>query len=58
MVANRGSTLYTLNPRLLALPDAAVRRPDPPAAGRSPFPDELESLYRDSLALLVDLDTL
>jgi hypothetical protein len=58
MVTNRDATLYTYNPRLLALADARVRRPEPPTRGRVPFPDGLEALYQDSLALLVDVDTL
>ncbi len=54
MAANRGGVLYTLNPRLLAVPDAPVCRPDVPAVGRVTFPAELEALYQESLALLVD----
>lgn len=57
MTTNRDATLYTLNPALLARRDAPVRRPETPA-GRVPFPGELEALYQDSLALLVDLDQL
>jgi Family of unknown function (DUF6190) len=58
MVTNRDGTLYTYNPRLLALADARVRQPEPPTRGRVPFPDGLEALYQDSLALLVDVETL
>lgn len=55
MVANRGGTLFTLNPRLLARQDAPVRRLDAHARGRTLFPAQLESLYQDSLALLIDV---
>ncbi|NUT99078.1 MAG: hypothetical protein HOY78_44455 [Saccharothrix sp.] len=56
VVTNRGGTLHTLNPRLLAAPSAPVRRPARRPDGRVPFPAHLEVLYRDSLALLVDLE--
>jgi hypothetical protein len=56
MVANRGGTLYTLNPRLLAAPTAPVRRPADRSDSRTSFPAALEVLYRDSLVLLVDLE--
>lgn len=54
MVANHHGTLYTLNSRLLSVPDAPVRPPCAPESGRVPFPGRLESLYQASLALLVD----
>lgn len=58
MVANRGGTLFTLNPTLLARQDVPVRRPDAPTRGRMSFPGQLESLYQDSLALLIDVGQL
>jgi hypothetical protein len=54
MVANRGGTPYTLNPRLLSLPDAPVR-PCVQPAERVRFPARLEALYQESLALRVDV---
>lgn len=54
MVAARGGTLVTLDPRLLALTDAPVAAP-PARRGRVPFPAELELLYHRSLVLRVDL---
>jgi Family of unknown function (DUF6190) len=54
-VAAGGGTLRTLDPALLALPDAPVRPPDPAREERVPFPAELEDLYRRSLVLRVDL---
>lgn len=57
MVAARGGVLVTLDPRLLALPDAPVAAP-PARADRVPFPPGLEELYQRSLVLRVDLDRL
>jgi hypothetical protein len=55
MVANRGGTLYTLNPRLLSLPAAPVRRPSARPSGHVGFPVGLDTLYQESLVLRVDL---
>jgi hypothetical protein len=64
MVINRDATLYTLNPRLLALADAPVRHPamaaadgdtpDGDAFAGSAFPAWLDQLYQVSLALQVE----
>ena len=54
MVVNRHGILYTLDSRLLSVPDAPVRPPCAPESGRIRFPARLESLYQASLALLVD----
>jgi len=53
MVSNHDAVLYTLNPRLLALPDAPVRHPAAGAEQDAAFPDWLDQLYRTSLALRV-----
>jgi hypothetical protein len=54
MVAARGGTLVTLDPRLLGLAGAPVAAP-PPRPERLAFPDRLEELYQRSLVLRVDL---
>jgi hypothetical protein len=54
-VAAQGGTLRSLDPELLALPDAPVRPPDPASGDRVPFPGDLETLYQRSLVLRVDL---
>ncbi|MFI5783044.1 DUF6190 family protein [Nocardia sp. NPDC051570] len=51
MVLRREAVLYTANPRLRDRADLPVRSvPEPSASG---FPDRLELLYQDSLALRV-----
>ena len=54
MAVNHGATLYTLNPRLLALPGAPVRHPEADPLPRQDFPEWLEQLYQASLVLRVD----
>lgn len=53
MVISRDATLYTLNPRLLALADAPVRHPATDATHDRAFPPWLDQLYQDSLVLRV-----
>lgn len=53
MVSNRNATLVTLNPRLLALPDAPVRDPAAEAEDDVAFPAWLQRLYEASLVLRV-----
>jgi hypothetical protein len=53
MVSNRSATLFTLNPRLLALPDAPVCHPVAGAGRDASFPERLERLYQASLVLRV-----
>jgi hypothetical protein len=54
MAVNRGATLYTLNPRLLALADAPTRHPAADAPEDQAFPAWLDQLYQASLALQVE----
>lgn len=54
-VSATGGRLVTVNPRLLRASSAGLPVCSPrPSQETAPFPDELESLYRQSLALEVD----
>ncbi|MGW1073690.1 DUF6190 family protein [Streptomyces sp. NPDC002537] len=51
MVLHRGGVLHTVSPGLLARTGLPVLPPEP--GPEVPFPDGLEKLYRDSLALRI-----
>jgi hypothetical protein len=53
MVSNHDATLFTLNPLLLALPDAPVCHPAAGAERDGSFPERLDRLYQASLVLRV-----
>lgn len=58
MVLNRGGVLHTASPRLLHHEGLPTRAPEPVAGPEPSFPEPLEGLYRQSLALRLPGDAL
>ncbi|MFJ7149068.1 DUF6190 family protein [Streptomyces sp. NPDC100445] len=55
---HRGGRLHTVSPRLRGRPGTEALLSTPPDGPEEAFPPRLEELYRQSLALRVDLDLL
>ncbi|MFG3016592.1 DUF6190 family protein [Streptomyces cinerochromogenes] len=55
---HRGGRLHSVSPRLRSCPDAGALLSAPPDGPEETFPPRLEELYRQSLALRVDLAAL